>query len=103
MLRKMLFGLFALMLAIGILVAEEAKGKFKKSAGEKGKRTLVITVGDKDEEFSMSKETKVVKGSDEVKGKDRGAALKGLKEGDEVTVNYEKDGDKKVIKELKIK
>jgi Cu/Ag efflux protein CusF len=103
MLRKLLFGVFALLLCIGLIVADEAKGKFKKQAGEKGKRTLVVTVGDKDEEFSLAKESKVFKGSDEVTKKEKAAALKGLKEGDEVTVIFDKDGDKKVIKELKIK
>lgn len=99
MLRQFVCGFVALFLCIGLLVADEAKGKVKKS--EKG--TITVTVDGKDVDYKVGKETKVIRGSDEVKGKDRGKALKELKEGDEVTIVFEKDGDKVVVKEVKLK
>jgi hypothetical protein len=97
MLRKLLV-LVVLMVGTGILLADEAKGKVKKV--EKG--AITITVGDKDVEYKTSKDMKVYVGDDEVKGKDRGKAMKGLKEGDEVTIVYDKD-KKDEAKELKLK
>ena len=96
MLRKLLV-LVVLLIGTGILLADETKGKFKKY--EKG--TLTIVVGDKDTEFKLGKESKVLLGADEQTGKDKAKALKGLKDGDEVTVVHEKD--KTDVKELKLK
>jgi hypothetical protein len=96
MLRKLMV-LVVLLIGTGILLADEAKGKFKKS--EKG--SITITVGDKDTTFKVGKDTKVIVGSDEVKGKDKGKALKGLKEGDDVTITFDKDKDD--AKEIKLK
>jgi hypothetical protein len=95
MLRKVVGALFALAVCLGVVLADEAKGKVKKY--EKG--TLVVTVGGKDQEFKLAKETKVTKGTEEVKGK----RSEVLKEGTEVTVIYDKEGDKKTVKEVKIK
>jgi chromosome condensin MukBEF MukE localization factor len=96
MLRKLLV-LVVLLVGTGILLADECKGKVKKF--EKG--SITVTVGDKDSTFKIGKETKVFVGADEQKGKDKGKALKGIKEGDEVTVVHDKDKDD--AKELKLK
>jgi hypothetical protein len=96
MLRKLLV-LVVLLVGTGILLADEAKGKVTKF--EKG--SVTVKVGDKDTTFKVGKETKVFVGDDEQKGKDRGKALKGLKEGDEVTVIFDKGKDD--AKELKLK
>jgi uncharacterized protein (DUF2141 family) len=98
MLRKFL-ALVILFVGVSVLVADEAKGKVKKV--EKG--TITVTVGDKDVEYKMGKESKVYDGDTEVTGKDKGKLLKGLKEGTEVTVIFDKDGDKNTVKELKVK
>jgi hypothetical protein len=95
MLRKFLGGLVVLLVCVGFVLADEAKGKFKSS--EKGKVTVVID--GKEKTFKTVKGWKVYKGSDEVTGKDKGKLLKGLKDGDEVTVVFEKDE----LKELKVK
>jgi len=95
MLRKFVAGFVALLICVGVVMADQATGKFKKA----GKDGVVVTIDGKDKTFKMSKETKVIKGSDEVTGKDKGKLLKSLKEGDEVTVTFEK-GD---LKELKVK
>jgi hypothetical protein len=93
MLRKLLV-LVALLIGTGILLADEAVGKFK--AYEKGK--LTITDKDKkDHDFKLAKETSVFDGDTEVKGKDRGKLWKGLSDKDDVTVTFEKDDVKKVM------
>jgi hypothetical protein len=96
MLRKLLV-LVVLMLGTGILLADDAKGKVKKF--EKG--SITVTVGDKDTTFKVGKETKVFVGDDEQKGKDKGKTLKGIKEGDDVTVVHDKDKDD--AKEIRLK
>lgn len=95
MLRKVVCAFFAFAVCLGVVLADEAKGKVKKY--EKG--ALTVTVGDKDHEFKLGKDVKVIKGTEEYKGK-RGEVLK---EGTEITVIYDKDGDKKKVKEIKIK
>src|SRR5439155_1000150 len=79
------------------LLADEAKGKIKDWA--KGK--LTITVGDKDVEYMVGKDAKVTVGDDEVKGKERGKAFKD-NVGTEVTVVYDKEGDKITVKAVKV-
>jgi len=88
----------AFVLVVGVVLADEAKGKVKKV--EKG--VVTVTVGGKDVEYKVGKEAKVFDGSNEVTGKDRGKFLKGL-EGTDVTIVYDKDGDKITVKELKKK
>jgi len=98
MLRKLL-AVFVLLVGVGIVMADEAKGKVKKV--EKG--TVTVVVDGKDMEFKLGKDSKVYEGDAEVTGKDRGKLLKGLKEGAEVTVVYAKEGDKVTVKEFKVK
>jgi hypothetical protein len=98
MLKKLLGVMMVLMISVGFALADEAKGKFKKMA----KGTITVTVGDKDVEYKVNfKETKVFNGDDELKGKEKGKFFKDLKEGTEVTVTYDKDGNKAT--ELKFK
>lgn len=96
MLRRLLV-LVVLLVGAGIVLADECKAKFKKL--DKG--TITVSVDGKDKDFKMGKETKVYVGDEEVKGKDRGKALKGLKDGDDVTVIHDKDKDE--AKEVKLK
>src|ERR1700683_445712 len=95
MFRKIVCAMFALALFTGIILAEDAKGKFKSYT----KGALTLTVKDKDVEYKMSKETKVFDGDSEQTGKDRGKLLKGLKEGAEVAVTFD---DKMVLSEVKV-
>lgn len=95
MFRKIVCAVFALALCLGVVLADEAKGKVKKY--DKG--TLTVTVGDKDQEFKLEKGVKVTKNKEEVKGK----RSEIFKEGTEVTVIYDKEGDKKTVKEVQVK
>jgi uncharacterized protein (DUF2141 family) len=98
MLRKLL-AVFVLLVGVGLVTADEAKGKVKKV--EKG--AITVEVDGKDMEFKLGKDAKVYEGDAEVTGKDRGKLLKGLKEGTAVTVVYDKAGDKITVKEFKVK
>jgi hypothetical protein len=97
MLKRLLGVALVLVAGAGILLADEAKGKIK--AWEKGK--LTITVGDKDVEYMVTKDAKVTHGDDEVKGKERGKLFKDSV-GTEVTVTYDKEGDKVTVKAVKV-
>jgi hypothetical protein len=86
--------LVALMVGTGILLADDAIGKFK--AYEKGK--LTITDKDKkDKDFKLAKDTAVFDGDTEIKGKDRGKLWKGLSDKDDVTVSYDGETVSKVV------
>ena len=99
MFRKLLAVAVLMLVCVGVMVADEAKGKVKKY--EKG--TVTVTVGDKDVEYQL-KGAKIFDGGTEVSDKkERGTLLKGLKEGTEVIVIFEKVDDKIVVKEFKIK
>jgi hypothetical protein len=99
MVRKLVCGFLVLAVFTGILLADEVKGKFKKY--EKG--TVTVTVDDKDHQFKLSKESKVYNGDDEVKGKERRVFWKDLKEGADITVTYDKEGDKVNVTQVKVK
>jgi uncharacterized protein (DUF2141 family) len=99
MLRKLLSLVVAVTIFSGILLADEAKGKFKKWM----KGTITVTVGDKDQEFKVGKDAKVFHGDEELKGKDQRKMFKELKEGADVTITYDKEGDKMTVKEIKVK
>ena len=101
MLKKLLGVAMLLVCGAGILLADEAKGKVTK--WDKG--TITVKVGDKDVEFKVGgkdSKAKVYDGDTEVTGKDRGALLKGS-EGKEVTVTYDKDGDKITVTKVVFK
>jgi uncharacterized protein (DUF2141 family) len=104
MFRKFLV-LLVLLVGTGILLADEATGKFKKyeKGTEKGSGTLTVTVGDKDTDYKVNKDVKLYDGDSEVTGKDRGKLFNTLKAGAEVTVTFDKDGDKIAVKQVKVK
>jgi hypothetical protein len=97
MLRKYVLGFVALLLCMGVLIGAEVTGKITKVTPGSKKEPTVVEIGDK--KFEVSGKTKVSKGGEELKKKDRAQALKGLKEGDEVTIV----GDDGKASELKIK
>jgi hypothetical protein len=110
MLRKVVCAAFVLLLGVGVMLAAEAKGKIKKIEKDKEKgTTITVTVDGKDMEFNTKgqKGIKYYEGDKEVDLKDKDAKGKffkeTLKEGAEVTIIYDKDGDKKTIKEIKVK
>src|SRR5437016_2113288 len=98
MLKKLVGVALVLVAGAGILLADEAKGKIK--SFDKG--TLTVTVGDKDVEYKIGK-AQVFNGTDEVTDKkERGKVLKGAV-GTEVTVIYDKEGDKITVKKVTAK
>ena len=99
MLRTFVCSLFALAIVTVGLLAAEIKGKVKSVSDDQ--KTIIVTVDDKDQTFSITDDTKVVsaKGKDV---KDRTKALQNLKAGAEVTVTTEKKGGKEVVVELKM-
>lgn len=99
MLRKYIVGFAALLLCMGVLIADEVTGKITKITPGAKKEPTVIEIGDK--KFEISGKAKVSKGGEEVKKK--GAVIKGLKEGDEVTIVFDKKDDKVTVTELKVK
>ena len=112
MLRKLACAAVVLLLGVGMIIADEVKGKIKKidrSDKEKG-AVVTVTVDGKDMDFTLGKGAKGVKyhdGDKEVDRKDKeafGAFMKDrFKEGNEVTVVYTKDGEKKTVTDIKIK
>ena len=99
MLRRFVAAAVVLLFAVGLILAEESKGKITKIDTEKG-TVLTVKVGDKDEMFRVGKNTKIVNDKgDEIKAGD-------LKVDSEVTVKWEeveKDGKKiKRVSEIKV-
>jgi hypothetical protein len=100
MLRRFAAAGIALLFVVGLILADESKGKITKIA-EKGKiSVLTVKVGDKDETFRIGKRTKIVNAKgDEIKAAD-------LKVDNEVTVTWEeveKNGKKrKQVSEVKV-
>jgi hypothetical protein len=101
MLRKYAVGFVAMLLCFGFLVAEEVTGKITKVTPGSKKEPTLIEIGN--QKFTVTGKAKLVKGSDELKGKERGKFLKGLKEGDEVTIIFDKEDEKVTVKEVKAK
>src|SRR5262245_42315808 len=97
MLRTLVSVAVALLLIVGGLVAAEVRGKVKSYEGEK----LTVTVDDKDQTYTVTADTKIYKGKDVAK--DREKALKGLKAGAEVILTVEKKDGKDVLTEVKFK
>ncbi len=93
---------FVMVLAVGLLVAlatpalaAEAKGKIKSITADKHQFVLTDENG-KDWTFMLSEDGKVRLG-------DKSAKLDELKEGDRVTVTYEKKGDELIASEVQCK
>lgn len=89
MLRKVLCAAVALLICVGVILADELKGKVEKVDVEK--KVIVVKVGEKDKKVTVGKDTKVLDAD--------GKEVKDLKalEGKNVTVTYEKgDKEKKI-------
>lgn len=100
----------ALLLAIGLTSADEVRGKIKKIEGNKAQATttLTVTVGAEQAEFTY-KSIDIIKikrflGEQEVKSRTDGRLFaEKFKEGNEITVIYDKEAGKTTIKELRLK
>jgi hypothetical protein len=110
MLRKIVGSVFVLFVAVAILFAAEAKGKLKKIEKDKDKgTTITLTVDGKDMDFNLKgqKGVKYYEGDKEVDLKDKETKQKffkeTLKEGANVTIVYDKEGEKITVKEIKVK
>ena len=99
MLRRFVAAGIVLLFVVGLIIADESKGKITKIDTEKG-TVLTVKVGDKDETFRVGGKSKVVNAKgDEIKAAD-------IKDGSSVTITYEeieKNGKKfKAVSEVKV-
>src|SRR5262245_52206052 len=99
MLRKLVAALFALMICAGVSLADEIKGKVKEVNTEKN--TLTVTVGDKDQTFTLNDDTQVLNPKGNAV-KDKAKSLKGLKPDTEVTITSEKKDGKNVAVKIQL-
>jgi hypothetical protein len=93
MLRTFVAAVFGMMILAGGLLADEIKGTIKSIDGNK----IVLTVGDKSQEFNIADASVVNAAGKAVKDKS-----KALTVGKEVTVTTEKKAGKEVVTEVKI-
>ena len=101
--RRVVAAVAVLFFFTAFVVAAEIKGKVSKVDAENNK--ITITVDDKDQEFSITKDTKIIgsKGGEVKNGlKSKAFSEKALKRGITATITTEKQGDKEIVKELKI-
>jgi hypothetical protein len=96
MLRS-LTGICLLLVCAMTLLAAEYKGKIK--SVDRGKNTITITVEDKDVTLPVSEDVKVSRGDKELKKK---LQSKAFDKNRYVTVTTQGDGDKEVVKEIRI-
>jgi Cu/Ag efflux protein CusF len=95
-LPKWLLVMFAVAVLVALatpVLAEEAKGKIKSISADK-KQFVVTDNNGKDLEFTLTDEGKVTLADKDIK-------LNELKEGDQVTITYEKKDDKMMASEVK--
>src|SRR3989442_1441181 len=97
MLRKFVCSVFALALCVGVSLADEAKGKIK--SVDNDKKTLTVTVNDKDVTYTLADDVQVLNANGKPV-KDQTKAMKNLKEGAEVTVTTEKKDGKDVVTKI---
>lgn len=88
MFRTLVVGFAAIALGAGVLLAEAFSGKVKSADAEK--KTLTVTVGEKDITFNIDGAEIVSKKS----GKALKQGVKALKDGAEVVVTADKEGGK---------
>jgi hypothetical protein len=87
-----------LLLVFGLaLLAAEYKGKVK--SVDRDKKTLTVTIDDKEKTFNVGEDVKVIRGEKEVKKK---LQSKVFDKNPTVTLTTEGEGDKEVLKEIKI-
>jgi hypothetical protein len=101
--RRVLAAVAVLFTFTAFVVAAEIKGKVTKVDAENSK--ITVKVDDKDQEFTITKDTKIVgsKGK-EIKNRLKAKAFsdKALERGIQVTITTEKKDDKEVVKEVKV-
>ena len=94
-----------LLLAVAApVLADEVKGKIKSITADKREFTVTDNDG-KNHEFVLNEDGKVKLGDKDGKVKlgDKDGKLSDLKEGDEVTITYEKKDGKLMVSEIKCK
>jgi hypothetical protein len=92
MVRKFACAAFALLVCVGVLVADEMKGKVAKVDADKGMILVKVEGKEKPSAVKVGASTKFV-----------GAKkLADVKEGDDVTITYEGKGKDKKITEIKV-
>jgi hypothetical protein len=100
--RKLICGVCALLLCVGVMIADEIKGKVKSIDESK----VTVTVGDKDQSYDITADTKIVRGDKDVK--DRKKAIDGVSKAvengksPEVTLTVEKKDGKDVLTQIKL-
>ena len=100
--RRVLSAFVVLLALAGIVVAAEIKGKITKVDAENNK--ITVTVDDKEQEFTLTKETKIWGAKDVLKDglKNKRFSEKAVMKGIDATIPTEKVGDKEVVKEVKL-
>jgi len=100
--RRALAAVAVLFFFTALVVAAEIKGKITKVDAENNKITL--TVDDKDQEFTITKDTKITGAKGEIKDglKSKAFNEKRLKKGIDATVKTETKDGKEVVTEVKI-
>jgi Cu/Ag efflux protein CusF len=95
---KWLLMVLAMTLLVAVaapVMAEEVKGKIKSISADKREFTVTDNDG-KTHDFTLNEDGKVKLG-------DKDGKLNDLKEGDEVTITYEKKDNKMMVSEIKRK
>lgn len=104
MLRTFGCAVLALIVAVGVMVAAEYKGKVKELNADKS--TITVTVDGKDQTITFNDDTKFVDGKGQPV-KDREKTIKGIAKRpeaiDEVTVTTDKKDGKEIATEIKIR
>jgi Cu/Ag efflux protein CusF len=100
-----LFGVSCLLvLGIAVAGADEIRGKVKKVDAEKS--TITITIDDKDQNFDVPKEARVVglfgKKAKKAQQLDLPGGLAAIKEGANVTITTEKKDNKDVVSQVRV-
>jgi hypothetical protein len=100
--RRVLAAVAVLFACAAFVVAAEIKGKISKVDAENNK--ITVTVDGKDQEFTLTKDTKIVGGKGDIKDglKSKRFSDKAIKQGIDVTVTTEKKDDKEVVTQVKI-
>jgi len=99
MVRKVFGALVVLLLCVGFTFAEDVKGKVKKIDFDKG--TITVTVGDKDMDYAVPKDAKVLDADGKaVEGGLKGSPFKNP--GAEVTITTEKKDNKDTVTAIKV-
>jgi hypothetical protein len=103
MLRRVLFAFGVLMVSAVVLLAGEIKGRITKVDADKNK--ITVNVDGKDQEFTLTKDTKIIGRKGDLKDGLKAKIFtseKALEKGIPATITTEKKGDKEVVTEVKL-